>query len=713
MAPHVVFRTDASDRMGSGHVMRSLALARVLRDAGVGSRFVCREHAGHLCELIEDRGFEVLRLPPPTKFLSVPASVHAAWLGASWERDASETQEAIGRGGELADWLVVDHYGIDARWEGVLRSAARRVMVVDDLADRDHDCDLLLDQNLVADLETRYDGRVAARCDLLLGPEFALLDPLYGLLHPRIPRREGRVRRLLMFFGGADVENLTERGVRAFLSIERPDIELDVVLPKCHPFAAEIRRLVNGHANIHLHAPLPTLGPLMALADLSVGAGGSTSWERLCLGLPSLVVTLAENQTRIAECLHDRRLVRWIGHHDEVDEVSIARALREVTDEGLDGDWSGRCLETVDGRGARRVVAAMMVDMSTALCSRFAQRADESLLVRCGLYGDKSDAITSVRKDLRDVHGCQVYVLETENGEPVGAVRFVFNAREWDAWFGVRPAFDRPGLSRSMVQTAVLALRSATSGVLTLGLLNGVAGGWRQFAKESLVAHEELNGSTSRWPHGVWRIGVCSDKDTWLNRGLAGLLIDLLAAGHVVNWTHNADKAPASDFCFYLSYGRIVGADTLARHAHNIVVHESALPRGRGWSPLTWQVLEGATSIPVRLFEAAVKVDSGPVYLEDTIMLRGDELVDDLRRLQADATIRLCHQFAAEYPEVLSRARAQSGEATYYQRRRPEDAQLNLDRTLREQTNLLRVSDNDRYPAWIDLNGRIIRLRLE
>jgi len=348
----ILIRADTSTSIGTGHVMRCLTLANALARKGVGVSFICREHEGNLCDLIEEQGFTVHRLPAPESSFEADATpAHAAWLGAAWQEDARQTGAVIRTLGIKPTWLVVDHYGLDYRWEEALRPLVGRIFVIDDLADRAHDCDLLLDQNLFADMQTRYAGKVPADCRLLLGPEYALLQPIYAELHDRIPPREGPVRRILISFGGADSENLTGRALAAFLSLNRPDIEVDVVISGSSPYVHETRDQVAGHDNIHLHSNLPTLAPLMARADLAIGAAGTTSWERLCLGLPAVVVTLAENQRPIAAELHRLGLVRWLGHKDEVSEQSIRQALAKLIEEGIDEEWSLRCRAAVDGKG--------------------------------------------------------------------------------------------------------------------------------------------------------------------------------------------------------------------------------------------------------------------------------------------------------------------------------------------------------------------------
>lgn len=203
----VVFRTDSSLEIGTGHVMRCLTLAHQLQDKGAAVEFVCRPLPGNIINLIEKSGFTVLRLralnhkPDGDQ----TENIYTQWLGISQERDAQETSDVLGRGSlEAYDWLVVDHYGIDSTWETPMREIADRIMVIDDLANRDHDCDLLLDQNLFRDAEARYTGRVPDTCVALLGPRYALLRPEFVRNRKLAIIRNSKVKRTLVFFGGVD-----------------------------------------------------------------------------------------------------------------------------------------------------------------------------------------------------------------------------------------------------------------------------------------------------------------------------------------------------------------------------------------------------------------------------------------------------------------------------------------------------------------------------
>lgn len=475
----VIFRTDASLDIGTGHVMRCLTLADALSERGAECRFVCREHPGNLLGLIRERGFEAAALPLPadTALHSVQPDeqppVHAAWLGADWRSDAEAMRAALGE--SQVEWLIVDHYALDARWETALRPHCRKLMVIDDLADRPHDCDLLLDQNLVADRSHRYYGRVPAHCGLMLGPEYALLQSQYAELHPRVPPREGPVRRVLVYFGGADSNNMTGMAIAAFLSFDREDVALDVVINPKSPHAGAIRRQVEGQQHIMLHAGLPSLAPLMVQADLAIGAGGATSWERCCLGLPSLVITLAENQKPIAAELDLQGLIRWLGHQGEISEDMLAQALKEIIDAGLTPAWSEDCQRLVDGRGAERVCSMLMLNAQTPLQARLARLDDEALilqwandpLVRQNAFatGAIDPAIHRAwfRRRLRDLENCRLYILETQDGFFVGQVRFERSGEVWEIDYALDARARGREIGKTLLHTAMLVLRANLS----------------------------------------------------------------------------------------------------------------------------------------------------------------------------------------------------------------------------------------------------------
>jgi UDP-2,4-diacetamido-2,4,6-trideoxy-beta-L-altropyranose hydrolase len=350
---NIVIRTDASIDIGTGHVMRCLTLAHALKKFDNEISFVCREHQGHYIARIQDSGFKVHSLPA-TEMSTGWSISRDSWLGVTWQEDAVQTQRIIRKIGK-PDWLVIDHYCLDYRWEEFILPHVEQIMVIDDLADRDHNCQILLDQNYLENMNNRYTGRVPHNCRMLLGPKYALLNPIYAELRKKVKARSGPVRRLLIFFGGSDKYDLTGKGLQAFLNLNRTDIEVDVVLGRNNPNFESIKELTKERTNICIHRDLPNLAELMVRADLALGASGSTTWERLCLGLPSLVVSFGEDQRPIASFLHEMKIITWIGHYDEVDLQCIENVLHKEIIQGLSSLWYENVLSLVDGQGAERI----------------------------------------------------------------------------------------------------------------------------------------------------------------------------------------------------------------------------------------------------------------------------------------------------------------------------------------------------------------------
>jgi len=355
----VAFRTDASSQIGTGHVMRCLTLAEALREEGANCQFVCREHEGHLIDHIHSRGYQAYALPKPSSHISCESDLaHAGWLGVDWKTDAVETRQALGSEG--VDWLIVDHYALDHRWESALRSSSKRIMAVDDLADRQHDCDLLLDQNYGSSVE-RYRGLVSADYTQCHGPEYALLKPVYAERRAQLPVRDGQVRRVLIYFGGgSDAANATHLAAQAFQSIELAHIELDIVVGAAYAHQSSLEELVAQRGNATIHRQLPDLADLMANTGLAIGAGGATTWERCCMGLPAIVISIAENQRPSCEALSADQLIDYLGHVNHVTSEFIRdRVLSLLTTPNLLRELSERGLKLVDGNGVLKVIKMM------------------------------------------------------------------------------------------------------------------------------------------------------------------------------------------------------------------------------------------------------------------------------------------------------------------------------------------------------------------
>jgi UDP-2,4-diacetamido-2,4,6-trideoxy-beta-L-altropyranose hydrolase len=355
----IAFRADASTEIGSGHVQRCLALAGALRRAHAEVLFVSRLHRGHLCDRIAADSFKTVALPA-RKAPAAGNIGHASWLGATWEEDAEQSRAALDPQGPW-DWLVVDHYGIDERWENALRPQARGLLVIDDLDNRPHNADLILDQGFLGPQGGRYASSMARNTELLLGPRYALLRPQFEIARSTLRERAGGLGRLLVYFGAFDSTGQTCKTLRALQHAEIRDLQVDVVVGESDPGRGRIEATARGLDNVAVHAKGVDMAAMIGRADLAIGAAGTTTWERFCLGLPSVLVDVAANQQLVAESLAAEGYCVYLGSADEVTEQQIADTLRALA---ANPRWmrllARRCQSLVDGRGAQRVANRLL-----------------------------------------------------------------------------------------------------------------------------------------------------------------------------------------------------------------------------------------------------------------------------------------------------------------------------------------------------------------
>lgn len=338
-ATSIVFRADAGLSIGNGHVMRCLTLADALAARGARCIFVSRRDGGHLNDGIRRRGFEVVELP---------AEVNPM-------QDAKQTAAALA--GVRADWLVVDHYGLDIEWEQAVLTQDLRLMVIDDLADRPHLCHLLLDQNLGRQRDD-YVRHLPAGCSLLTGPPYALVRPAFAeRRQASLRRREsGDGRHLLVALGGVDQCNVTGAVLQALMSCTLPpDGRVTVVLGPHAPWIDDVRVATARFPSLcELRVDVADMSLLMAEADLAIGAAGSSAWERCTLGLPALLLLLAENQREASKALDACRAGRLLGS-----PADLRQALSEAALPATLRAMSQAAAEVTDGLGAQRVVEQM------------------------------------------------------------------------------------------------------------------------------------------------------------------------------------------------------------------------------------------------------------------------------------------------------------------------------------------------------------------
>jgi len=350
----VAFRCDAGDLIGGGHAMRCLTLANALAEDGATITFVAASMPDLLAHRIEGCGHRLVRIPDSPE-LRRPAG--------NWEEpplsDDAQLADARATGAAVsqADWLVVDHYLLDVRWHSTARDFADQILVIDDLANRSYDCDILLDQTFgraVAD----YPDRVPQGAKVLAGSAYALLRPEFAReREAALERREtiGPVRRILVSLGTTDPGGIAA-GIAEQVVETSPNCAVDVVLGAQAPSLERVSDLAGRHPGVSVHVASGQMADLIRDADLAVGAAGTSSWERCCLGLPSIALVMADNQRKVAEGLEAA------GAAIAVNRVcDIPPALsRLCNDPALLGRMSAAAFAIVDGQGTNRTCDFML-----------------------------------------------------------------------------------------------------------------------------------------------------------------------------------------------------------------------------------------------------------------------------------------------------------------------------------------------------------------
>lgn len=453
----VAFRVDASQQIGTGHAVRCLTLAKGLAKQGANITFVARHMPNYLLELITSQGFSLSILNGDGQQLDELS--HANWLETSQQQDADETISILAN--SAWDWLIVDHYALDIRWERALRSSVKKIMVIDDIADRNHDCDILLDQNYYVDMDVRYNNKVPANCQVLVGPKYALLREEFVEARKTTKPRDGIVKRILVFFGGVDAKNYTGLAINALSTLKEYQFEVDVVIGSSHPNKYDIISSckLNGYL---CHIQTNKIAELMTNADLTIGAGGSATWEKCCLSLPSMVIATADNQIKQLSDLAANGYCYIVEHNNAMVDMLKLHIKAVVDNKRLRNFLAKNSATLVDGIGAQRLVKLLVG--SSLLKLRQVTVADEKNVFEWRNHSNIREV--SVNKDVIAWQNHQVWFKSTlQNSNivmliaeldetPVGVVRFDIKHEQAEVSIYLVQQTESKGLGYSLLISA-------------------------------------------------------------------------------------------------------------------------------------------------------------------------------------------------------------------------------------------------------------------
>lgn len=467
----IAFRTDSSSCIATGHVMRCLTLAQALRQHSCTVYFLCRDLSGHIISHIVDMGFPVIILSAPIhpiRLNSEPQLEHGHWLGVSQQEDAREVIEQVKN---LAiDVLIVDHYAIDIRWHQLLRSYVKKIVVIDDLADRQHDADILLDQNFYINADHRYQSLVPKYCVKLLGPKFALLREEFRQARWGMEQRNiGKVTTILVFFGGIDGNNLTSQAVSALKALDpNHEIHVDVIVGANNPNKHIIKQLCAELKHGRYHEQVNNMAEFMLKADMAIGGGGGATLERACLGLPSLVLSLAINQQQL---IHDAALKGFL-YYCELNEDKVSGLKHHIYallhNRLLRKQMCNTAMQVTDACGTQRVVQRLLC-AKVKLRLAVANDEDSVYLIRNQSFVRKNSRNTAyisknehIQWFIASLKQPERLMLIAENhaGQITGVLRYdIITAQSVEVSIFLDQQFTGMGLAGNILQAGELWLR--------------------------------------------------------------------------------------------------------------------------------------------------------------------------------------------------------------------------------------------------------------
>lgn len=459
----VVLRADASPVIGTGHIRRCMAIAHSLRSRGVRVRFVTRPYGDFGKRLFAGSDLEVAYLPDDSSVDS---------QDRNWSHDANATKRALESLGSRPAWLIVDHYGLDARWEAAMRSVVDRILAIDDLADRAHDADVLLDANLAEDGEGRYREKIPQPCRTLLGPRYVPLREEFASWRTRVACRRGRVRKVFVFHGGGlRAASCTRAAIEAIGSLSARDLVVDVVCDSGPGDGGAISTACDRHG-FRFHRTTSDMAQLMCEADLAIGAGGTTLWERCCLGLPSIAFALADNQL---DQLHQAAAqgVVLAPTVPPDDAQALARQLTACLENPeLLAAVSRRAMSLVDGQGTARLLRELGYPRLTV------RRADDGDCDRVLEWRNHAPVRNASHN--REIIGSATHrlwyasaiadqnrllLIGERDGVPVGVVRYDIDGATARVSIFMAPGEAGAGLGADLLSAAGARLRETQPGV--------------------------------------------------------------------------------------------------------------------------------------------------------------------------------------------------------------------------------------------------------
>ena len=335
----IFIRVDSSTKIGYGHLIRCLALADTLKKS-FKINFICTNLNGNLISQICKKNFEVFRFNTKSQRINV-------------KKDAEKTISIIKKYRNKKSLLILDSYILSQEWENRVKPYVKRLIVIDDLMDRKHSCDLIIDQNLHTQMNSLYINSVPKNCVKLLGPDYAILRNQFIAQRKYAKIRSLPLKNILVSFGGSDNENHTLHALTSLKKLNS-DVNVNVVTGTANIGKKIIKNFCKKNFNYNYFEQVENMAKLMQVADLCIGSSGTTTWERCCVGLPAIAIVASNDQKDIASAVSKNKCIINLGKIKKSDNVNYVRLMKNLKNNELQ-NMSRNCMKLVDGKGAARI----------------------------------------------------------------------------------------------------------------------------------------------------------------------------------------------------------------------------------------------------------------------------------------------------------------------------------------------------------------------
>jgi len=335
----IFIRVDSSTKIGYGHLIRCLALADTLKKS-FKINFICTNLNGNLISQICKKNFEVFRFNTKSQRINV-------------KKDAEKTISIIKKHRNKKSLLILDSYILSQEWENRVKPYVKRLIVIDDLMDRKHSCDLIIDQNLHTQMNSLYTKSVPKNCIKLLGPDYAILRNQFIAQRKYAKIRSLPIKNILVSFGGTDNENHTLHALTSLKKLNS-DVNVNVVTGTANIGKKIIKNFCKKNFNYNYFEQVENMAKLMQVADLCIGSSGTTTWERCCVGLPAIAIVTSNDQKDIASAVSKNKCIINLGKIKKSDNVNYVRLMKNLKNSELQ-NMSRNCMKLVDGKGAARI----------------------------------------------------------------------------------------------------------------------------------------------------------------------------------------------------------------------------------------------------------------------------------------------------------------------------------------------------------------------